>query len=292
MTAQTEERRAQTGRVLADAVRAAWDGDALRARRLLRLADKIRAPEQVHELLSAAEQVRTSLPAESLGELVQGGGGGSPGPRGDAPHARKARVRLPPAADLERLRLMEAHHEPWAPAPPSLAPTAPVGPGAKPKRPALPWGKWAGQGLVFAAALGGLAWTEGYRPDDIMLGRSARAQHALEHGDAAKARSLLVEAESVSDLVLRAEAALVEADTTAAVADLLRAAKTDASPGENAWAAAERLSAIGQPLAAAEAYLLAYAAGVPEERWGRIAERLEGAGWTNEASRVRGGIGR
>lgn len=77
-------------------------------------------------------------------------------------------------------------------------------------------------------------------------------------------------------------------DTVAAVSLLLQAARADVAGDGTAWEAAERLSMLpGYDAEAAEAYLLAFGAGLPRGRWERVAQAQEHAGYAERAARIR-----
>jgi hypothetical protein len=278
MNGAADLRRAAVSRVLSDAVRGAWAGDVERSRRLLRLADRLAGAEYRKELLVAAETVRGALPGGGE-SVVQDAVTGVPA--GPAP-----RLRLPPGTDLRRLGAPQ-------PVPPRGA--EPVAP-PRPPQTAVRARRCRGAGgvvvvLVALAAIGGVGWTAGGKP--LPWDRAASARSLLGEGRAGEARERLVDAADSEGLALRGEAHLVLGDTVAAVVDLVEAARLDGVPGERAWVAATRLERLpGYESEAAEAFRLAYVAGVPRERWGRVAAALGRAGREEEAARVRAGVGR
>ena len=277
MNGAADLRKATVSRVLSDAVRGAYAGEAERSRRLLRLADRLAGDTFRKEVLVAAETVRGSLPAAAHSTSADIAGTTT----GPAP-----RLRLPPGTDLRRLHVPQA------------------GPSPRPEPVAAPWRhqqaprrrsrKGAGIVVVGFAAL---AWTlsVGWTPEGMPLpwDRGALARRLLVEGHAAEARDLLAHAADSEALALRGEAHLALGDTVAAVVDLGDAARLDGIPGERAWAAAARLELLpGYEGEAAEAFRLAYVAGVPRERWARVADALLRAGRAEEAARVRAGVGR
>ena len=284
MNSGADPRRAALSRVLADAVRAAWGRDGVRARRLLRLADRIAAQEHRKQLLVAAESVRSAL-ASSPG--AEGDVGGSPATRrgtGGSPVA--PRLRLPPGTDLRNLVSQEL---PLAASPVTMPVRSAGGRAVRSSRHARP--RRRGVGVVFVGVLVGcVAWAGG---GTLVWGEAASARRLLTEGRAAEARERLHSAKDAEGLRLRAEAGLLLGDTASAVADLVAAARADRVPGEGAWAAARRLEQLpGAVAATAEAYRFAYAAGIPAERWEHVANALERAGRAEEAARVRAGVSR
>lgn len=278
MNGAADPRRATVSRVLSDAVRGAWAGDVERSRRLLRLADRLAGAEFRTELLVAAEAVRGVLPPGTgiVAEDAAAGVEEAPAPR----------LRLPPGTDLRRLG-----------APQAAAPGAPerdVPPG-RPGRSVSQGRRWGPARvaaiLVAVGWIGGVGWTTVGKP--LPWDPVGSARRRLAAGDAAGARGRLADAADSEGLVLRGEAHLALGDTTAAVADLLEGARLDGVPGERAWEAATRLEQLpGYGSEAAEAFRLAYVAGVPRERWEWVAHALQRAGREEEAARVRAGVGR
>ncbi|HEX8831154.1 MAG TPA: hypothetical protein VF705_08325 [Longimicrobium sp.] len=87
--------------------------------------------------------------------------------------------------------------------------------------------------------------------------------------------------------LIRGQALLSSGDTAGAIAALSAAAQSD-SRGTVAWTAAETLARLpGHSAAAADAYLLAYAAGLPADRAQAVAHAQELAGRPERAERVR-----
>jgi hypothetical protein len=145
--------------------------------------------------------------------------------------------------------------------------------------------------LVTVGWIGGVGWSAVGKP--LPWDPDGSARRLLVAGDAAGARERLAEAANSEGLVLRGEAHLALGDTMAAVADLLEAARLDGVPGMRAWDAATRLEQLpGRGSEAAEAFRLAYVAGVPREHWERVADALQHAGRGSEAARVLAGVGR
>jgi hypothetical protein len=274
MNGAADPRRATVSRVLSDAVRGAWAGDVERSRRLLRLADRLAGAEFRKELLVAAETVRGALPA--------GTGIGAEDAAAGVEEAPAPRLRLPPGTDLRRLGV------PQAAAPGAQERSVPPGSVSHGRR----WGlARVAAILVVVGWIGGVGWTAVGKPRPWDPVGSAR--HRLAAGDASGARERLVDAADSEGLVLRGEAHLALGDTAGAVADLVEAARLDGIPGERAWEAAARLEQLpGYGSEAAEAFRLAYVAGVPRERWGRVAAALGRAGREEEAARVLAGVGR
>lgn len=118
------------------------------------------------------------------------------------------------------------------------------------------------------------------------------AEHALSPGNTGRALQTASalggagEAVPHEHLVL-GRALLAAGDTAGAVAAFARAAQTD-SRGPIAWTAAETLARLpGHSASAADAYLLAFAAGLPAERAQTVARAQELAGRPERAQRVR-----
>jgi hypothetical protein len=247
-------------RVLADAERAAWIGDAARARKLLRLGDRLAGPDQRPHVLLAAESVRAAR---------RGAVGTSSPPRRELPAARLPRLTPPRSVTLAPAR-----------AAPQVTPTPPPRPRDRVRKRGaslraisaclvvLVLGCW----LVAPPALAELA---------SFMGRPGTAVRLLAH--ARDARALLV----------RGDARLAMGDSSGAISDYKGAGRLAEPPGESAWEAGVRLARIaGQENAAADALLQAYVLGIGHERWARVAAVLASAGRHEEAGRVRSGVGR
>lgn len=267
MHAYAVERAASLARVLADAERAAWGGDAERAWCLLRLAERLASSDRMVEMFAAAESVRSGLSSRSGGRE----------PPAEPPIRVVGDLRVPrlrPLGEWDRLA------EPRASGPPSLPPPArdvPV-PRRRSRRGNL------SAAVVLVVGLVCLANWRGVR-DGVARGvASSHPQAAIWIlGGARDARGVL----------LRGEAKEASGDTAGAVADYVAAGSAGVRPGTIAWEAATRLSRLqGQEEAAANAFLDAYVAGIGPDRWDRIASVLERAGRSGEAERVRRGVGR
>jgi hypothetical protein len=261
------ERAASLARVLADAERAAWGGDAERAWSLLRLADRMASSGRMVEMLAAAESVRSGL-------LSRRGGRASPA----APSVCAAGdVRIP------RLRpLGEWNRQPprgtRPPTPPPAARDVPL-PRQRDRRGKL----IAGAAFVLIGAVCVSNWRA--VRDGIARGMSSSHPQA--------AVWILSGAQDPCGVLLRAEAKEASGDTAGAVADYAAAGSSRVRPGTIAWEAAVRLARLkGRESAAADAYLDAYVAGIGRDRWERIASALERTGRAGEAERVRRGVGR
>lgn len=276
MNSAADPRRATLSRVLADAVRAAWGGDAARARRLLRLADRMGVPEARTELLLAAESVRTALPPPPASASPDEGQG--------VPRVAPPRLRLPAGTDLRNLAAPPLPESGGTAMPLACRPRRGAVQPSRPRR-------WRGVLAAFVLGVGLLGWIRDGK--GLPWDRVGSARGLIASGRAAEAWNQLRDMEGAEGLVVRGEAALAMGDTAAAVADLVHAARADGPPGEHAWRAACRLQELaGREQEAAEAFRLAYAAGVPREHWGRIASALQRAGRTEEAGRVLAGVGR
>jgi hypothetical protein len=121
---------------------------------------------------------------------------------------------------------------------------------------------------------------------------SSAAEKVLRRGDVAHAVRLANtsgnDPESAPrNHLARGQALLAAGDTAGAVAALESAAQSD-SRGATAWTAAETLSRLpGRSAPAADAYLLAFAAGLPADRAQTVARAQELAGRPDRAQRVR-----
>jgi hypothetical protein len=123
-------------------------------------------------------------------------------------------------------------------------------------------------------------------------GSAADAEDALRGGNAERALEIARALPSDGDEaprghLVRGRALLATGDTAGAVDALAAAARAD-NRGGIAWAAAEALARLpGHEAPAAEAYLLAFAAGLPEARAETVARAQELAGRPDRARRVR-----
>jgi hypothetical protein len=156
------------------------------------------------------------------------------------------------------------------------------------------------KGIVVMALVAGAVWMylpSGMKPSlpsPIALrgGSVADAEDALRGGDAALAleiaRALAAGGdEAPRGHLVRGQALLATGDTAGAVDALAAAARAD-SRGSVAWAAAEALARLpGHEAPAADAYLLAFAAGLPAGRAETVARAQELAGRRDRARRVR-----
>jgi hypothetical protein len=204
----------------------------------------------------------------------------------------------PPTVDLAAPRGM-------APTPFSLPAEAPAPAPAEPLPPLEPRSGAGGllRGIVVLSLVAGAVWM--YLPptlrDSIAVpgfalptraATASDAEAALLAGDASRAleiaRSLPLDGEEAPrGHLVRGRALLATGDTAGAVAALTTAAQGD-SRGTLAWAAAEALARLpGHAAPAADAYLLAFAAGIPANRTETVARAQELAGRPARARRVR-----
>ncbi|HEX8454606.1 MAG TPA: hypothetical protein VF647_21180 [Longimicrobium sp.] len=294
---------ASFSRFLSDAERWAAEGDRDRSQRVLALAADLATPARVPAVL---------LAWHAAGEV--------PAPRAAAP------ATAPPAAPLVTAELDPAGLPipdfPTAPptvdlgAPPGMAPTLLPLPSDLPPphtqhaapEPLPSLERRSGgvlMGIMVMALVSGAVWM--YLPDGMKAslpisipgialpargGSVADAEDALRAGDAARAleiaRTLPAGGEDAPHgHLVRGQALLATGDTAAAVDALAAAARGD-NRGTVAWAAAEALARLpGRETSAAEAYLLAFAAGLPEARAETVARAQELAGRPDRARRVR-----
>lgn len=152
---------------------------------------------------------------------------------------------------------------------------------------------WVQGAVLVILALAALPWAfRSVYSSSAVLSRSSAAEHALRTGGPARALQTASappeagEAAPHTDLVL-GRSLLAAGDTAGAVAAFARAAQSD-SRGTIAWTAAEALARLpGHSACAADAYLLAFAAGLPSDRVETIARAQELAGRPERAERVR-----
>lgn len=268
MHAYAGERAASLARVLADAERAAWGGDAERAWCLLRLAERMASSDRMVEMFAAAESVRSGLSSRSGGRE----------PPAEPPIRGAGDLRVP---RLRPLGEWDRHPEPPATRPPSLRPSARDVP--LPRR-RIGRGKRLSGAAVLVAVLVCVGNWRAVRDGVARVVSSSDPQAAVW---------ILGSARDARGVLLRGEAKEASGDTAGAVADYVAAGTAGIRPGTIAWEAATRLSRIrGQEAAAADAFLDAYVAGIEPDRWDRIASALDRAGRSDEAERVRRGVGR
>lgn len=294
---------ASFSRFLSDAERWAAEGDRDRSQRVLALAADLATPARVPAVLLAwhaagdAPASRAAAPASALPAapvvIAELDPAGFPIP--DFPTA-------PPTVDLDAPRGMAATPLPL-PAdlpPPVTHHTAP--------EPLPPLERSSGgllKAIVVMALVAGAVWM--YLPAGMKAsiptslpgfalpvhgGSVADAEDALRAGDAARALeiagALPTEGEDAPrGHLVRGRALLATGDTAGAVDALAAAARGD-NRGTVAWAAAEALARLpGREAPAAEAYLLAFATGLPEARAETVARAQELAGRPDRARRVR-----
>jgi hypothetical protein len=244
------------GRVLDDAMAAAYTGDADRTRRLLLLASRL-AGDDLSPVLAAADAARsfvnlTSTPSSQPQRFI--------GHRGPPPTV--LRLRLPAGVVLASI---ESH-----PIVGRAVSTSAAAQGLP--RPAMR----RRLGLIVLAA--GLAWLMFIRGEQVWptlrLSGHGSDRHAAGAAGAEALRS--------------GRTAIAEGDTSSAVRYLVTGAAADGHPGDVAWQAAMLLEQLpNQEGAAATAYLRAFAAGAPPDRWPRISAALDRAGRSDEARRIR-----
>jgi hypothetical protein len=148
--------------------------------------------------------------------------------------------------------------------------------------------------LLVLAVLGAFALAPDAVPDLAARYRGKRsvagAEEALRAGEPARALSITGEVgdPGTDVLLVRARAFLALGDTSAGAATLLAAAAHPRASGSQAGEAARLLAEIpGRENAAADAYLHAFAEGLPPEQWPMAAAALERAGRWEHARRLR-----
>jgi hypothetical protein len=294
---------ASFSRFLSDAERWAAEGDRERSQRVLALAADLATPARVPAVLLAwhaagdvpaprAPTLGTARPTEPV-VVAELDPAGLPIP--DFPTA-------PPTVDLAAPRGMAPTPLPLPTELPAPA-TQHVAPEPLPSLERRSGGLL--KGIMVMALVSGAVWM--YLPAGMKAslptpipgtalpargGSVADAEDALRDGDAARvleiARALPAGGEDAPrGHLVRGQALLATGDTAAAVDALAAAARGD-NRGTVAWAAAEALARLpGREAPAAEAYLLAFAAGLPEARAETVARAQEVAGRPDRARRVR-----
>ena len=257
------DRAPALAKVLTDAERAGWAGDFARARNLLRLGERLASAGHRSALLITADSIRTAWDSYLRGDA------GRPTPPPQLPRLRPipeefippARGDRPPVASPDPVR--------------GTAPRrAPPGAGSRNAR-------VLGVTVVVSLLLMGIGFGA----------RVEAAKLALGASNPRLAAWLLTDVRDGDGYLLRGDARIASGDTAGAVSDYEHAGSS-ADP-ETALLAGRRLLRIrGQEDAAAEALLRAYVSGVDRYRWLEIAEALETVGRTDEAARVRAGVGR
>lgn len=296
---------ASFSRFLSDAERWAAEGDRDRSQRVLALAADLATPARVPAVLLAwhaagdvaapragvaAPAMPLPAPAVVVAELDPVGL-----PIPDFPTA-------PPTVDLAAPRGMAPIP---LPLPAELPPPASQHAAAEPLPPLERSSGGALKGIVVMALVAGAVWM--YLPPGMKAslptsipglalpsrgGSVADAEDALRGGDAARALQIAgtipAEGEEAPRGHLVRGHALLATGDTAGAADALAAAARGDNRGSVAWAAAEALARLpGREAPAAEAYLLAFAAGLPEARAETVARAQELAGRPDRARRVR-----
>jgi hypothetical protein len=291
---------ASFSRFLSDAERWAAEGDRDRSQRVLALAADLATPARVPAVLLAwhatgdfppprAAASATALPAAPV-VIAELDPAGLPIP--DFPTA-------PPTVDLGAPRGM-------APTPlplPAELPPQHAAPGPLPLLEHRSGGVL--KGIVAMALVAGAVWM--YLPAGMKAsfpapipgvalpargGSVADAEDVLRGGDAERALEIARTLPAVGEdaprgHLVRGQALLATGDTAGAVDALAAAARGD-NRGTVAWAAAKALARIpGREAPAAEAYLLAFAAGHTEARAETVARAQELAGRPDRARRVR-----
>jgi hypothetical protein len=263
------ERSPAFARVLADAERAAWAGDGSRARRLLRLAERMAPADGRADVLVAAESVRSAWSGVER----------QPGPTRLPAAPIEGRPRLPQLRPLQDSALLLSVPLVPEPAPPPMVRREAVSP---PRR------RLRGPGRRLFAC-----WSLVMLFAVCAYGRATGARVAMEAGRPALAVRILGQVHVAEHFLLRGDARIAAGDTAGAIADYLGAARAAKPEGRAAWEAGSRLVRVpGQENAAAEALLRAYVLGISSDRWESISAALERAGRHEEAQRVRAGMGR
>jgi hypothetical protein len=294
---------ASFSRFLSDAERWAAEGDRERSQRVLALAADLATPARVPAVLLAWHAAgdipapRPAAPATALPAapvvVAELDPAGLPIP--DFPTA-------PPTVDLGAPRGMAPTP---LPLPAELPPPATQHAAPEPLPPLERRSGGLLKAIVVMALVAGAVWM--YLPAGMKAsiptsipgvalaargGSLADAENALRGGDAARAleiaRTLPPEGEDAPRGHLVRGQALLETGDTAGAVDALAAAARGDNRGAVAWAAAEALARLsGHEAPAAEAYLLAFAAGLPEARAETVAHAQELAGRPDRAHRVR-----
>ncbi|HEY0152618.1 MAG TPA: hypothetical protein VGB92_11515 [Longimicrobium sp.] len=294
---------ASFSRFLSDAERWAAEGDRDRSQRVLALAADLATPARVPAVLLAwhatgdvpaprAAAPTTALPAAPV-VIAELDPAGLPIP--GFPTA-------PPTVDLDAPRGMAPTP---LPVPADLPPPPTQHAAPEPLPPLELRSGGLLKAIVVMALVAGAVWM--YLPAGMKAsiptsipgialpargGSVADAEDALRAGDPARAleiaRTLPAEGEDAPrGHLLRGRALLATGDTAGAIDALAAAARCD-NRGTVAWAAAEALARLpGREAPAAEAYLLAFAAGLPEASAEKVARAQELAGRPDRARRVR-----
>ncbi len=147
---------------------------------------------------------------------------------------------------------------------------------------------------IAAVAVGGVLNPERVRHvvEALPLARSAdpseEAEAALRADDPRRALSVgPVSHPSARLRLIRGRAFLAIGDSAAAEAELVLAAADPRADDQQCRAAGEVLGGMGRIEAAADAYLRAFSAGLPPDRWPEVIAALEHAGRRDQASRLR-----
>ncbi|HEX8361896.1 MAG TPA: hypothetical protein VF613_17385 [Longimicrobium sp.] len=148
-----------------------------------------------------------------------------------------------------------------------------------------------GRGIVAVLALGLVLWVHRSTGDQGGSPGSTPEHERLSRGAPSAFAAASLGREDRHGIprnhLLHGQALLAAGDTTGAVAALSAAAQSD-SRGTAAWAAAEILARLpGRSATAADAYLLAFAAGLPADHAETVARAQEMAGRPDRARRVR-----
>lgn len=277
-------------RILSDAEKAAQEGEAERAYGLLGLALDLADPALVPVVLLAAQTVRecvphAPLPAPARPALVPDA---APAPTlGPLGYPTPRFPTAPPPLDRS---FIPAQEVPLRSVVPLHRSPVDVPDPRKRRRGTVRLVAMLGVLAMVGAGAMALEAPLGIRFGE---GRLGRVEAALRAGDPERALATLEALEQRGgpggriDL-LRGRVLLVGGDTTGAVAALSRAATLDAAGGGMAWEAAELLAALpGRTREAADAYLLAFTAGVSRDRWEGVAAAQDRAGRADQARRVR-----
>ncbi len=262
-------------RFLSDAERWAEEGDRERARRVLALAADLATPARVPAVLLSWHAAGDAPPPAALRPAPAA----RPAPL-PAPELDPAGLPIPdfptapPTVDLAAPRGMALAPPPFAAErreeapPPPPAPLPPLEPRAG--------GGGVLKGVAVAALVAGAVWM--YLPADL---KSTLRLPTVAAGSAASAE------QGPDALLAHGRSLLAAGDTAGAAAALASAARGD-SRGAVAWDAAGELSRLpGRAADAADAYLLAFAAGLPADRAETVARAQERAGRPDRARRVR-----
>lgn len=284
-------------RLLADAERHAADGQGRTALLLLAWASRVASRSRAPDVLLSYHRVRAALvAAEPLATRSD-----AP-PRGDAGtgvHERVAGLGFP--APRFPAHPPELDRDAFIPPAPRVI-SVPMG--AAPERPIQASRRFRGRGpAVLGLAL--LTCTVMAAPGLRAILRvgagvdepaeiTTRAERALAAGDPGSALAIAERAHAPQPrlLLVRGKALAAMGDTSRAAAELRRVGVHPAATAAEAVAAARTLAAWpGQENAAADGYVQAFAAGLPESEWPEVMEALRRAGRGREADRVAGLLG-